>query len=94
MFSNTVMRGKIDVTWKLRESPRRLISCGGRPSIRWPWSSMRPVVTGKRPLIRLKSVVLPAPLGPMMACREPALTSRLTPRITGVGPKFFCTSLR
>ena len=33
MFSNTVMREKIEVTWKLRERPRRLISCGARPSI-------------------------------------------------------------
>ena len=34
MFSNTVMREKIEVTWKLRERPRRLISCGARPSMR------------------------------------------------------------
>ena len=26
MFSNTLMRGKIDVIWKLRERPRRVIS--------------------------------------------------------------------
>jgi len=87
------MREKIEVTWKLRESPRRVISCGGRPSMRCPCSAMCPVVRGKRPLIRLNSVVLPAPLGPMMAWRVPAATSRLTPMITAVGPKLFCTSV-
>ena len=50
MFSNTLMREKIDVTWKLRERPRRVISCGARPSMRRPCSSMRPAESGKRPL--------------------------------------------
>ena len=30
-FSNTVSRGKIEVIWKLRDRPSRLIRCGGRP---------------------------------------------------------------
>ena len=33
MFSKTVRRGKIEVIWKLRDRPSRLISCGARPSI-------------------------------------------------------------
>src|SRR5262245_54397537 len=40
---------------------------------------MLPSVTDCSPLIRLNSVVLPAPLGPMMARRSPAWTLRLTP---------------
>src|SRR5262245_48696560 len=40
---------------------------------------MRPSVPSCSPLVRLNSVVLPAPLGPMMARRSPGLTSRLTP---------------
>ena len=72
MFSKTVMRAKIEVTWKLRERPRRLISLGaGGRRCACPLSAMAPAETGKRPLIRLKSVVLPAPLGPMIACRDP-----------------------
>ena len=62
--------------------------------MRWPFSSIVPEETGKRPLIRLNSVVLPAPLGPMMAWREPRATSRLTPMMTAVGPKLLCTSVR
>ena len=69
MFSNTVMRGKIDVIWKLRDSPLRLIRCGATPLSDSPFNEMSPDVIGKRPLIRLNKVVLPAPFGPMIACR-------------------------
>src|SRR5262249_53928891 len=50
---------------------------------------MRPLVGGNRPLIKLKSVVLPAPLGPMMAWRWPVGISRLTPRMISVTPKLW-----
>jgi hypothetical protein len=50
---------------------RRLISKGFLPSMRWPCSSTSPLLGAKRPLIRLNSVLLPAPLGPMMATRSP-----------------------
>src|SRR6266446_5391867 len=40
---------------------------------------MRPSLGRVSPLIRLKSVVLPAPLGPMIARRSPGPTVRLTP---------------
>src|SRR4051812_47414387 len=39
---------------------------------------MLPVVGGNSPETRLKSVVLPAPLGPRMARRSPGRTSRST----------------
>ena len=67
MFSNTLMRGKIEVIWKLRDRPSRLISCGARLAVDWPLTVIVPELIGKRPEIRLNSVVLPAPLGPMMA---------------------------
>ena len=41
--------------------------CGSSPSMRVPFRVMLPDVIGKRPLIRLNSVVLPAPFGPMIA---------------------------
>src|SRR5262245_20295664 len=50
-----------------------------------PKSRMCPPVTRCSPLIRLKRVVLPAPLGPMMARRSPRPTDRLT-SLTAVSP--------
>ena len=87
MFSNTVRRGKMLVTWKLRASPRRLTWCGLRPVISTPSSRIEPRVGANRPLTRLKRVDLPAPLGPMIACRSPAAMSSETPRMTEVAPK-------
>ena len=72
--------------WKLRDSPSRLISYGLRfvMSVSVRGGSSRGG-TPKRPLIRLKSVDLPAPLGPMIAWRSPAGTARSTPRMISVG---------
>ena len=39
--------------------------------MRWPLSRISPLVGAKRPLIRLNSVDLPAPFGPMTAMRSP-----------------------
>ena len=50
-----------------------------------------PEVTESAPLIRLNSVVLPAPLGPIMAWRSPRGMSRSTPRMISVGPKLLRT---
>ena len=46
MFSNTVMRGKIEVIWKLRDRPRWLICCGARPAVSWPLTVICPAVIG------------------------------------------------
>ncbi len=59
------------VIWKLRARPRRLISNGVRPSMRWPLSRISPLLGPKRPLMRLNRVDLPAPFGPMIATRSP-----------------------
>lgn len=75
------------VIWKLRDRPMRLISNGFLPSMRAPCSSTSPLVGAKRPLIRLNSVDLPAPLGPMMATRSPACTASWAPRMISVLPK-------
>src|SRR5882672_597827 len=92
MFSNTLMRVKMFVTWNDRESPRRLISYGVRSVTSSPLTRMRPVVTGYLPVIRLKSVDLPAPFGPINAWRVPASRTRLTPRMIGVAPNDLRTS--
>src|SRR5439155_1954496 len=47
-----------------------------RPAMSWDSAGERPAVGS--PEIRLKSVVLPAPLGPMSARRSPARTARAT----------------
>src|SRR5262249_41965031 len=41
------------------------------------------------PVIRLNRVVLPAPFGPMMALRSPAMTRNDTSRVAFSPPKFF-----
>src|SRR2546422_10022593 len=46
------------------------------------------------PLMQLKMLVLPAPLGPMMAKKSSALTSRVTPARAATPPKFRCNCSR
>src|ERR1700688_4982450 len=53
--------------------------CGGSVVTSWPSTIMRPPVGGSAPAMALNSVVLPAPLGPIMARRWPRGTVRLTP---------------
>src|SRR5512140_4001801 len=52
---------------------------------------MEPRVGASRPLIRLKSVDLPAPLGPMIAWRSPRAIASVTPRMIAVAPKLLWT---
>src|SRR4029453_5074747 len=44
--------------------PRRQTSDGRSPEVRSPLKKISPVVSGITPVIRLKTVLLPAPLGP------------------------------
>src|SRR4030042_385948 len=57
--------------------PRRVICSGGRAVIGAPSKKMSPWVGLRKPLKRLKTVVLPAPLGPMRPLSAPAGTERL-----------------
>jgi hypothetical protein len=52
-----------------------------------PARAIVPVETVRAPVTSLKSVLLPAPLGPMSACRAPAGTSRLTSSTAFSAPK-------
>jgi hypothetical protein len=52
--------------WNVRTTPRRAMLSGREPETSTPSTMMRPSVGGSTPVIRLNSVVLPAPLGPMM----------------------------
>ena len=74
-FSRTLSSGKISVIWKVRAMPTPTRWCGGIAVMSRPSNRIRPAVGGKKPLIRLKNVVLPAPLGPMTARSSPGSTS-------------------
>src|SRR4030095_109825 len=79
MFSYTVRRGKMLVRWNERPIPRRQRSCGAMPVTSRSLNTTRPPSGCRRPVIRLNSVVLPAPLGPMIALIEPCGTVNETP---------------
>ena len=71
-FSNTVMSGIIFTCWKVRAMPRRKISREGRPLMVSPRNCTAPEVSGSTPVMRLKVVDLPAPLGPIRPTIWPA----------------------
>src|SRR6185437_14764790 len=64
-----------------------------RPTIVWrvmfsPSNVTLPAVGGKKPLMRLKKVVLPAPFGPITARSSPAFMSNVTPSTAFNVPKW------
>ena len=74
-FSRTVSSGKISVIWKVRAMPQPTRARGQqRGDVLVRRSTMRPAVGAKKPLIRLKNVVLPAPFGPITARSSPGST--------------------
>src|SRR5438046_1376719 len=79
-FSRTVIDANVAATWNVRLTPLCAICLGGRPSIRLPSSRTTPASGTSCPLIRLKHVVLPAPLGPISAINSPAGTENETLR--------------
>lgn len=58
------------VIWKERPIPSRVRACGERRVMSRPLNRMLPRVGFSCPLSRLKKVVFPAPLGPMMDVRR------------------------
>ena len=70
-FSATVMVGKQFATWKARPMPRFMRSTRDSRITSSPSSRTCPESGGKAPLMRLKKVLLPAPLGPITADSEP-----------------------
>ena len=67
MFSRTDSSGKISVIWKVRAIPMATRSVTFIFVTVSPSNTISPAVGSKNPEIMLKNVVLPAPLGPMMA---------------------------
>ncbi len=73
-LSSTVNSRKKVVAWNVRAMPRRQISEGRNPEMRSPLKWISPEVTGNTPVIRLNTVLLPAPFGPIRPWIVPALT--------------------
>ena len=59
------MSATISTCWKVRPSPRVAARCGVCARSGWPSNSIRPELSGNTPVMRLKVVLLPAPLGPI-----------------------------
>src|SRR5688572_5593244 len=72
--------------------PSAARSCTGRPVMLWPWCTTRPLSGAKKPVIRLNSVVLPAPLGPMIPTISHSDTATDTSRFACTPPKRMDTS--
>ena len=72
--------------------PARARACTGSRVTSSPPNRMRPASGASSPEIWLISVVLPAPLGPIIACSSPGATSSETSSVTRSPPKFFAGS--
>src|SRR5579859_4862189 len=64
--------------WNVRAIPAFTVWCGLRPVMSLPSKMTVPRLGAKKPVTQLKSVVLPAPLGPISAKTSPTLTSNDT----------------
>src|SRR5262245_59821923 len=91
-FWKTVSCGKMFVRWNERPMPSRQTSCGASPVMSRPSSTTAPASGLRCPVTRLKNVVLPAPLGPMIAAILPRSTPRLTPATARKPSKLLRTS--
>ena len=86
-FSNTVSLGKMLVRWNERPMPMRQMRCGGAPVMSRPSSRTVPLSGCRWPVIRLNSVDLPAPFGPITAAICRVSTVRLTSETARNPPK-------
>ena len=85
-FSSTDSPARSRLIWNVRATPFLVIRCGGRPSIRAPSNRMAPASGRCRPLIRLNTVVLPAPFGPISAVMLPCATANEQPSTARMPP--------
>ncbi len=79
-FSRTDNDPKTSSLWKVRAMPSRARLCGLSAVMSVPSKETFPAWRDWRPQMALKSVVLPAPLGPMRPVTVPGSTTRSTPR--------------
>src|SRR5262249_30352298 len=69
--------------------PARQRACGGSLAKSRPSKRIWPAVGDRPPAIRLNSVVLPAPFGPMMPTASPLALERSRSSATTIDPKLF-----
>ena len=81
------------MSWNVRTIPIRASRSGRRPVTSAPSRRTDPPSGRRKPVIRLKAVVLPAPLGPIRAVIEPRRTAKLAPSTARRPPKRFCEAL-
>ena len=62
--------------WNVRAIPIRAMLCGTSPAIDFPAKRTSPALGSYTPVITLKTVVLPAPFGPMRLTISPSRTCR------------------
>src|SRR3954465_13097825 len=72
--------------------PLRARACVPRPVMSSPRNRTRPAVGGCMPVMTLKSVVLPAPFGPIRPVIVPGSTEKLAPLTAVTPPKRTVTS--
>src|SRR6059058_3168364 len=72
--------------------PRVVIVCGARPETVPPSNTISPESSRKIPVMSLKTVVLPAPFGPIRLTTSPSPTTRSRLFTTWSPPKAFETS--
>ena len=72
--------------WKERAIPSGAICSGSLPVMSLPSNTIEPDDGDRKPVRRLNSVVLPAPLGPTSAWMVPSVTERLTSE-TALNPR-------
>ena len=85
--SSTVRVGKSRAAWNERTRPCSARCSGERWVMSLPWKSTAPASGLVKPATISKTVVLPAPLGPMIPRISPSCTCRSTPRTACTPPK-------
>src|ERR1700722_18506517 len=87
MFSKTLSLEKILVIWNVRPTPKAKTLLGRSPVISRPSKVTTPLSGFTYPVITLKRVVLPEPLGPISPEMDPCSTSREQPERAWRPPK-------
>src|SRR5947207_5549363 len=86
-FSRTLSAGKTWQRWKVRAIPICATRCTGRPVIFSPAKNTSPAWGLSTLVMRLNTVDLPAPFGPITARVSPGSSARLTPSTATSAPK-------
>src|ERR1039457_6350668 len=92
-FSRTVRPPNTLACWKVRTMPCRATTCGRWPTISRPSKRTDPRVGLATPLIRLITVDLPAPFGPIRPVIVPRRTSKVASCTARTPPKWQAAAL-